>query len=340
MKQSQSLDVRRARCLATAFVAVASVGSAHAYEWQLSENAMFGIGGDIEIAYAVEDKGDHHERDLFDNGSEIDVFGEYAFGRDMRVYFEAQFEYAWEEDGDPLFEHDDVYAGISSERFGTLQIGDWNGIYDDRIDDLLDVFEVDEAGGSSGDYRTESGDAIAYISPSFNGFSFAVQGFFKDVDGDFPGSDSEAFQATVQYENDHFGLYAGVDDNGTDPGADATIGLGASINLDPFTLAAKFETFGGDSSPDKACDDEYCRYEQQGLRMYGLAVIYDYGPGIIQAVVNQVEPRAADLDSRTAYGLYANYEFTDDFYVYIEHVGQGFADHDDDYTATGLVFEF
>lgn len=326
-------------CIAAVFGLLGST-AAPAFEWQLTDKAMVGIGGDIELAYAVEDKGDHHEKVLFDTGSEIDLFGEYEFTDDLVFYFEAQYEYAYEHSGDHLLEHDDVYVGLTSDRFGTLQIGDWNGIYDDRIDDLLDIFEIGEAGGDSKDYRTESGDAIAYISPDFNGFSFAVQGFFKDVDGDFPGADSEAFQATVQYETERFGVYAGYDDNGTDNGADATIGLGASIEFEPLTLVAKFETFGGDASPDKRCDDDYCPYEKAGFQMYGVGVIYDYGPGIVQAVVNQIEPEAEALDSRTGYGVYVNYEITDDFYIYVEHLGQGYADHDDDYTAAGLVYSF
>lgn len=326
--------------LAIAVLAITGMSTAQAYEWQITDTAMFGIGGDIELAYAIEDKGDYHERDLFDNGSEIDVFGEYAFTDDVSAYFEAQFEYAYEEEGDQLFEHDDVYVGLSSETFGTIQIGDWNGIYDDKIDDLLDVFEVDEAGGSMKDYRTQSGDAIAYFSPSFNGFSFAVEGFFKDVDGDFTGTDSEAFQAVVAYENERFGVYVGFDDNGTDNGADGMIGVGASIEFEPVTLAAKFEAFGGDASPDKACDDEYCDYEKEGVQTYGMAVIYDYGPGIVQSVVNQIQPEENGIDSRTTYGVYVNYEITDDLYIYLEHLAQDNEANDDDYTATGLVYSF
>lgn len=326
--------------LATAVLAMTGMSTAQAYEWQITDNAMFGIGGDIELAYAIEDKGDYHERDLFDNGSEIDFFGEYTFTDDVSVYFEADFEYVADDDGDDPLDSKDVYAGLTSKAYGTVQVGSWDGIYDDKIDDLLDVFEVDEAGGSTEDYRTESNDAVAYFSPSFNGFSFAMQGFFTGITDDSSRDDDTAFQAVVQYEGERFGVYVGYDDNGTDNGADGTIGVGASIEFEPVTLAAKFETFGGDASPDKACDDEYCAYEKEGLQTYGVAVIYDYGPGIVQGVVNQIEPEENGIDSRTTYGVYVNYEITDDLYIYLEHLAQDNEANDDDYTATGLVYSF
>src|SRR5690625_2570315 len=86
-----------------AIAALGTMGAAHAYEWQVNEDTMLGFGGDIELAYTLEDAGDHDERELIDNGSELDFFGEHAFTDTLSAYFMAQFEFNIDDAEDSSF---------------------------------------------------------------------------------------------------------------------------------------------------------------------------------------------------------------------------------------------
>lgn len=326
---------------ALAMAVLGSVGAAHAYEWQINDDTTFGISGTIELAYTNTDTGDDHERELIDNGSGLTFFGEHAFTNDLSAYFAAEFDYNVDETDDSSFSTDEAFFGVRSN-FGAVRIGDWDGIYEDTIEDLLDVFEVAEPTNTE-DFRTEEvGDAVAYFSPSFNGFSFAVQGFFKgegegqdfDDPADGDTDNGQSFQATVGYEAGRFGAWLGYDNNGLDDDADGTIGLGGAVDLSPVALAAKVESVGEDSSPTDGPLDE------EGYMLYGVAAIYDYGIGAITGAVNQVDPGDGNLDSYTEFGVNVNYEIADNFYVYLEHFRYDREDDLGNSSAAGLVYAF
>lgn len=321
---------RTGRVLMAAILGI--IGAAHAHEWQITDDTTFGIEVEIELAYVLTDPGKrHHTREWNDSGSEISFFGAHEFSDGWSVYSMAQFEYALDEaDQDTVFETDDVYFGINS-RFGTVQIGDWDGIYDNKVDDVLDVFEV---AGPSAAFNTPSGDSAAWLSPSVNGISLAVQGFFKGVDNDADNeNEGQSFQAVLEYEAEHFGIYLGYDDRGLDDGQRGSIGLAASVDLAPLTLSAKIESEGEDASGSSLLD-------KQGFMVYGVAAAYDYGPGRVVGVINQVEPRADQLDGRTEFGVNVNYEVTDWLHVYVEHFRYDRPSGEGNTSAAGLVYEF
>lgn len=325
---------RTRRLLAVAMLG--TVGTTHAYEWQISDDTLFGIGGSIELAYALEDTGLDHGNELMDNGSGIEFFGEHQLTDGLAVYFSAGFDFNVDDIGDDAdgtpFETDHVYLGLRGD-YGTLQAGDWDGIYDDNVSDLIDFPEIN---GPTNAPQTDSGDAIAYMSPSFNGFSFAVQGFFNG-DGSAASGQTDAdqsLQVVLQYQARQWGVYLGYDDMGQDDGQDATIGIAARYMFDPVTVAVRIESVGADSHrPDSDLD-------QAGAMLYGMAVAYDYGSGSVAGLVQQVEPKAKHVDSRTELGINVTYMLADSFYIYAEHMRYDHDDHNGNTTGVGLVYEF
>lgn len=331
---------------ATALAAAAAMGSistAHAYEWQVNEDTYFSLYGSFELLYVNqqrevdEDTGEvNGVNELLDNGSTFGVEGEHAFNDALTGFFRAEFEYrADEKEGDEgIADTDEVFVGLKGD-FGKVQIGTWDGIYEDSISDLTDVFEYDSLTESE-DFRTgEVGDAVAYFTPTFSGFSLEVQGFFKgegegDNFDDNPGADSgQAYQAVAKYTADRFAVHLGYDNNGLNENADGTIGLGGQVDLSPFTLSARYELIGEDEDAGRG-----------EISAYGLAGEYDYGPGSVILGVQQIDPDEEDLDSRTEFGINVNYAVADNLYVYAEHVSYDAEEDLGNYTGIGTVYEF
>lgn len=325
-----------------AVAAFSTMGAAHAYEWQINPDTTFGIGGTVELAYTVNEDAStgSHSRELIDNGSGLVFSGEHAFTNDLSAYFDAEFDFAIDEpngNGDNSFSTDHAFFGVASDRYGAVQVGNWDGIYDNTIRDLMDVFEVVEVGLNTAGYSNtiENGDSVAYFSPSVNGLSFAVQGTLKGADNP-TNEDGQAFQAVVNYEAEQFGVFAGYHGKGLDKGSDGIIGVGAVVDLAPVTLSGKIEHVGEDSDP------EALAFDKEGFMSYGVAASYDYGPGAITGAIRQLEPEDSNLDSRTKIGVNVNYEIADNFYVYVEHARNDL-DTDNGYgsaSAAGMVYAF
>lgn len=318
-----------------AVAALGAAGVAQAHEWQINDALMLGVGGTVELAYTVVDAGGQHTNQLIDNGSGIAFVGEYAFTETLLAYFSGEYDFALndlgEDDDDSTFDTDHAYVGLSTE-LGTLQAGEWDGIYDAAIISLLDFPEVT---GPTGAPQTEPGASVTYFSPEFHDFSFAVEGFFDDdVHGAADGGDDQSFQVAVKYEAERLGIYLAYDDMGYDEGQQGSIGVGASYELAPLALTAKIEHVGEDSrNPDSGLDAD-------GAMLYGVAAYYDYGHGTVAGLVERVDARADQVDDRTELGINVTYDVADNLYVYAEHMRYDFADGAGDITAAGLVFAF
>lgn len=306
-----------------AIAAFGTMGTAQAYEWQFSEDTMFAITGDVEIDYVIEDQGIADDtRELEDGGSEIEFKGSHAFTDTVTGYFEVEVEYTADEDSN-VVEIDESYVGLRGN-FGAVQVGRFDNLYDDTVNDLVDIFEVGDPTESK-----DSGDdnSVAYFSPDFNGFSFAVQALLLGEDNDpDPDNDGQSFAAVLSYETERFGVYLGYDDLGLQDVYDYTYGLGGGLNLAPVTLTARIASTEAD--------------HDMGFMVYGIAAEYDYGRGSIIGLVNQVEPDADSADSRTELGLQVNFDVYDGLSVYAEHFRYDMTDDLGNTTAVGVIYEF
>lgn len=328
--------------------------AAHAAQWQVSEDTTLSVFGSIELIYLSEqqktESGDVESfRQLKDRDTTLGFAGTHRISEDLVGFFHAEFEYAGDEktgevdSGDGgIAETDSIFVGVKGP-WGRLQAGTWDGIYEDLVVDKTDVLEY-EGVTEFEDYRTpEVGDAVAYMSPSFGGFSFAVQGFFKGQgeENDAKISDKvaggaesgQAFQFVVGYTADNYAIHAGYDDNGLEEKAEGTFGISGSVDLSPVSLAVKYEHVGEDPFSAGKGDEIH-----GAISAYTLTAAYDYGPGSLRAIVQQVEPEKRD--GRTEYGLHANYSLAENFYVYAEHVTYNRPEDLGNYTGVGLVYEF
>lgn len=318
---------------------------AQAMDFQINEDTTFSVYGNIQYIY-VNAKTDttpsapggvESLSQFADNGSTFGFAGEYEWDNGLTGYFRYELDgVVADEKGsatNQLIDQqlDEAYVGVKGS-FGNVRLGVWDGIYQDTISDPINPFEyigITEANGIG-----EPGNSIAYYSPEFGGFSFAVQAFVLgdgegvNLDAN-PDADSEiAFAATASYAVDIFTVSLGYTDQGYADDQSSNIGLTGTVDLAPFTVGARIQSNGDDDNTEN------------GEMLYALYGSYDYGPGSVMAAVQQVSPNDDSLDSATQLLLNVNYSISDNMYVYVEG---GFYDQEDDlgnYTGVGTVFLF
>ncbi len=321
----------------TALAIAAAMGatSAHAADFKVNDATTFSVYGNLQYIYIDQNNaaGDS-ESELTDNGSTFGVEGEHKWDNGLTGYFRAEWEYrADEKEGDGgISDTDEVFAGIKGN-FGTVQIGTWDGIFQDSISDPLNPFEATGMTEANGD--SEVGDQIAYFSPNFGGFTFELQAAYEGdaadsgsspYGDDSLGDGDSTFQAVAKYTTDMFAVHLGYDDRGYEEDADGNIGLTGVVNLAPVTLAAKLEQVGEDSAGNGEA------------QLYALTGSYDYGVGAVTAAVQEIDPDEGD--SRTEFLINANYNVASNFYVYVEGGWLDKNEDADDYVSTGAVYSF
>lgn len=323
--------------------ALGTAASAQGAEFRAGEDTTFSVYGNLQYAYVNEERatatGVESQSELLDNGSTIGIEGEHEWDNGLTGFFRAEWEFLGDEKviqepgrEEGIDQTDEVFAGVKGG-FGKVQVGTWDGLFQDYISDPLNPFEY--TGTTEFNGTGEPGNSIAYWTPSLGGFTFAIQGFFegdgegRDFDGDGEPDSEQAFQAVAAYEAGIFGVALGYDDRGFEEGADGNIGLTGTVDLAPFSLAAKVQQVGDTDTVD-------------GGMMYGLLGSFDYGPGSLTAAVQQVDVDS-DLngdDARTEMLFNANYAIAENLYVYGE-VGMLDVETDEgDYTAVGAVYSF
>ncbi|AEF53740.1 porin Gram-negative type [Marinomonas posidonica IVIA-Po-181] len=307
--------------IAVSSAALASV-SVHA-----AEGSTVDVYGNIQYAYTDTDDGS----EFADNGSTFGFKGETLINDDLTAFFKYELEAdADEKNGDVSVGLDQAFVGLKGG-FGKVQVGTFDSIYNNAIQDSVDQFE--NLGFTSNPLTTE-GDTIAYFSPSMNGFevqlSAQVKGDAEEAETveinetDFTIEDGTAVTAVIKYSTDALTLAVGydgldnvdVDINGT---YGLSVGYQATSNLN---LTAKFE------STDDLQDT------------VGLAARYGYGAGDLYASVQSISPETGD--DFNEYGAGVTYSLASNVYVYGE-VGsfENASNSDTDtQTAVGVYYGF
>lgn len=237
--------------------------------------------------------------ELVDNDSTFGVSGEYILENGLTAYFLVEWEYQAdeepEEDGG-LSSTGDSYIGLAGE-FGTVQLGNSDGIYSDAILDVIDNFEY--GGPTEYTFSSEAGDLLSYQSPDFEGFSFAIQTSLKGdgagIDNDpvvippppaaapppdpSPADEIYPLMLVLAYEADLFSVRLGYDDRQlVHEDAEPQIGVAATLDLEPFSFGIKYETIG--ESRDDVDD---------GVELVGLIATYDYEVGEVSLAVQEIK---------------------------------------------------
>ncbi|MCV2403735.1 porin [Marinomonas sp. C2222] len=281
--------------LAVSSSALASVAAVAAEETSVD------LYGNIQYALSNSDAGGDFE----DNGSTFGIKGETEINQDTTAFFKYELEAdADEKTGDVDVAIDQAFVGLKGG-FGQVQIGSFDSIYNNAIQDSVDQYEYLGLESAS---LTDEGDTIAYLSPSFGGVEIQVASQVNTAEGE--GNESAA---VVKYTTGAVTLAAGYDSS------DDTVGYAVDFQASSdLSLSAKFET-----TPDTT-------------DITGVATRYGYGAGDVYASAQIVSPDGSDDYEEFAAGV--SYNLASNVYVYGE-VGQ-VGSSEETQSAVGVYYGF
>ncbi|MEP7731300.1 porin [Marinomonas primoryensis] len=285
---------------------------------QAAEGSTVDVYGNIQYAYIDKDAGSNFE----DNGSTIGLKGETKINDDLTAFFKYEIEFDADQKsggpGEDKADLDQAFVGLKGN-FGKVQVGSFDTIYNNAIQDGINQFEYL---GPTKAGNTSEGDTIAYFSPSMNGFEVQVAAQVKGDNSELAGSntDGASAMAVVKYSTDLVSVALGYDareNTSTDP--KATTGLAVTVMpMANFSVTGKYET------------------TEDTQDVLGLAARYGYGVGDVYASYQNVDPDASD--DFNEYGVGVTYNLASNVYVFAE-VGQ-FTASEDDQTSVGVYYGF
>lgn len=294
---------------------------------QAAEGSSVDVYGNIQFAYSDKDAG----TDLEDNGSTIGVKGETKVSDDLTAFFKYELEFKADQtenrdNSDSYNESklDQAFVGLQGN-FGKVQIGSFDTVYNNAIQDSVNQFEYLGMTSANG---TSEGDTIAYFSPSMNGFEVHVAAQVKGDNSELAASNTDGVSgmAVVTYSMDMMSVALGYDareNTSTDP--KATTGLAVTVMpMDSLSVTAKYET------------------TEDTQDIYGLAARYGYGAGDVYASYQNINPDAAGSEDYNEYAAGVTYSLASNVYVFGE-VGkfENASNSDTDtQTAVGVYYGF
>jgi len=276
------------------------------------------IYGNIQTVYTIQEATPDDTAQLEDNGSTFGFKGEKELKNGLTGFFKYELEAdADEKTSDITVNLDQAYIGVKGG-FGSVQIGSFDSIYDNAIQDGVDQFEY--LGFEEAD-TTDEGDTIAYFSPSLGGLEIHVSA--QTIGNGEKGETvtDTAVTTAVQYSTGVLTLTLGYDSLNNTADKDETFGFSTGLALGDTSLSFKYETNS---------DDIYL----------GLAVHAPYSEGRVYGSYQTVDLDDNASEDYDEYGVGVTYNLdTDgDVFVYAE-VGQT-GTSENGVTALGAVYAF
>ncbi|TPE54113.1 porin [Maribrevibacterium harenarium] len=305
-------------------VAIAVSGAAISSVSAFAADSSVDVYGNLQYAYSDSDE---NGAQLGDNGSTIGLTGETMVTEGTTAFFKYELEAdADENNSDVSIGLDQAFVGVKGG-FGKVQLGTFDSIYSDAVQDGLDQGEYVGIAGSA---TTAEGDTLAYFSPSFNGLELQASVQVKGkAETETQGNtatvkDGTALTLVAKYSVDALTVSAGYDDQGTTVNGNETYGLGVAYQVSPaLSVNAK--------------------YEQQSdvdSRM-GVGARFAYGLGDVYGSYQTIDPEAANQDSYDNYLVGVSYNVASNMYVYAEYGQQAATkDNEDTVTAIGTALSF
>ena len=289
-------------------ISSAALASVSAYA---DQDYTVDVYGNIQYAFtSSEDDGS----ELTDNGSTFGFKGETKVDEDLTAFFKYELE-ADADEGKSAVDVvvDQAFVGLKGG-FGKVQVGTFDPIYDNAIQDSVDQFEYF---GFEQTTNSSEGDTIAYFSPSLGGFEVQVA---AQVKGTAEDEDSgNALAAVLKYNADAVTVALGYDSLENVNEDSETVGLSVAYQVsDSFVITAAIEA------------------EDDVKDIYGLSTRYGYGSGDLYASAQSISPEVGDDYEEYAAGV--SYNLASSVYVYGE-VGQ-FTAAEDTITAVGVYYGF
>jgi len=275
--------------------------------------------GNIQLVYAAGED----TSELTDNGSTFGFKGETALKNDLVGFFKYELEAdADEKTSDIAVNLDQAYVGVKGD-FGKVQVGTFDSIYNNAIQDGIDQFEY---AGFTNSAKTTEGDTIAFFTPDMNGLEVHVSAQItgdgeSEVTATTPTQeDGTALTAVVKYSMGDLSFAAGYDSLENVIDSDATIGFSAGYDLGMANVVAKYEDNSGEGTN------------------IGVAFSSDYSEGRIYGSAQQVSVETGSDYEEYAAGATYNLDYDGNAYVYAEAGQTGSSE--DSFTALGAVYVF
>jgi predicted porin len=273
------------------------------------------IYGRINTAVVHGSTGAGDEWDVEGNASRFGVKGSEDLGNGLK----AIFQYEWfvdSADGGDISGGRLAYVGLTGG-FGTVALGrQWTPYY--GTVDKTDIFQV--VGNNDhymGPFRV--GNALAYVSPDFSGFSAKLAVMPSDDTEDTGEDDIDIWNVSLDYNNGP--LSVGVSYLAFEGVVDADLwGIGAKYNFGNFAIIGQYEDADGG-------DDEF-----------GIAAEAYFGNNTVRALFGQREVAGVDVDN---YVLGVEHAFSKRTRVFAEYEdSESNAATDDDRFGVGIRHDF
>ncbi|NVK72465.1 porin [Marinomonas sp. CT5] len=293
-----------------------------------AEGSTADVYGNIQYAYSNDNatgKGSNFE----DNGSTIGLKGETTVSDSLTAFFKYEVEIEADQKANGpdsgKVNLDQAYVGLKGD-FGKVQVGSFDTIYNNAIQDGINQFEYLSPTKAA---NTSEGDTIAYFSPSMNGFEVQVAAQVKGDNSELAAAkqDGTAAMAVVKYSTGMVSVALGHDtrDNTAASDAKATTGLSVTVApLENLSVIAKYET------------------TEDTKDIIGLAARYGYGAGDVYASYQNVDEDTAGADKFNEVAAGVTYNLASNVYVFGEvgSFGNSANSDTDTKSAVGVYYGF
>jgi predicted porin len=297
--QTFKRETRMKKSIIAIAVSSAALASVSAYA---AEGSTVDIYGNIQYAYTDKDAGGNFE----DNGSTIGLKGDTKINDDLTAFFKYELEFKADQKSgladSGKANLDQAFVGLKGN-FGKVQVGSFDTIYNNAIQDGINQFEYLSPTKAS---NTSEGDTIAYFSPSMNGFevqaAVQVKGEASETNTTAnTNGDKSSSMMVVKYSTGIVSAALGYDSRANTADAEATTGLAVTVTpLENLSVTAKYET------------------TEDTQDILGLAARYGYGAGDVYASYQNVDPDAAGSNDFNEYAAGVTYNLASNVYVFGE----------------------
>lgn len=282
---------------------------------------------------------DNQGREIDDGAEFVDVYSRlglrmsHEVSRDLTAFGSVEWRFSGDErNTDSGFnEVRQSYIGLQSDRYGTVQGGNFDSFYNQFVSLPFD-WEIDRGLEFAGHPKQSRGDSIGYYTPELSGFTaflqlkyYSERGAFEnpqldanddvitDVDYTSEEGDVIAPQGGVRYAQGPITIGLGFVEDVKRGGGNGEMlyGLIGSYDFtDQFTARLGYETRDNNSSYTPGVTDE------NGYDKIGVGGTYTTGPWAFAADYYNVERDG--LENSNAWVLGSYYKVSSNFDVFLE----------------------
>ena len=301
--------------------------------------------GRLDTALVSGDDDTDRAWDIDTGTTRVGLKGSEDLGGGLKAIFQAEWEFTSSEGGstaagDQNLDNRLAYAGLSGG-FGTVAIGrQWTPYY--GAVDKTDIFN--NPGGSNGASPgnvasanansigpSRTGNALAYVSPNFNGFVAKLALVIDRATGLGQSDGIDAYNPSIQYDNGPISIGASLLEYDNDLGAQDVWGIAGSYDFGMFKVIAQYEDM----------DETDGTNNNDGADEWSIAGEANFGNNTIRALYGNVDYDGGDDMDVWALGFQHN--FSARTRVYAEYAANNLdsnPDVDHDQFSLGLRHDF